>query len=296
MDSSPNFLVDDEKIAWIPGPAARAPGESAGQAPLDRQRFLGALLHEAETTGVFIAAAASVVNFTARYPHRARSILTDLPTWLPTPPQILKAGPELLIRLEVPLAVINRLNDLLIHLGIACDTTRRHCRAVVRNNPVSPTAIDDLVPLWGAVAESAVALLRDLAPCVADDAPPSRPVSAERILIAAALGATPCVSSEGEIEIPGWIERRRDRRHRLRLAGRLIVDGRAWRIETVDVSRQGAGLTGLPQLAVGARALLVLDGMVEAAGSIVWCSGDRGGLRFDRPLESLAKLGWMLAR
>ena len=290
------FLVDDEKIAWMPPPSASPSGEGGGHPLPDRERFLGALLHAAETTGTFIAAATSVVNFASRYPHRARTVLVDLPTWLPAPPQILTARPEHLVRLAVPLIVINRLNDLPIHLDIACDVTRRHCATASRNQSVSPAAIDDLVPLWGAVAESAVALLHDLAPSASTDAVPPRLVYAERLLTAAALGAYPCVSADGEIEIPGWIERRLDRRHRLRLVGSLIVDGRAWPIETVDLSRRGAGLSRLPQLSVGRRALLVLDGLEAAAGTIVWLSGDRGGLRFDNPLESLAKLGRTLER
>ena len=295
MDSGLDFLVDDENIAWVPRQSTSPRGDSVGPERLERERFLGALLHEVETTGTFIAAAASVVNFAVRYPHRARPALLELPIWLPASPQMLKAGPKLLIRLGVPLAAINRSNDLPIHLGIACDVTRRHCASVAHNHPVSPTAIDDLVPLWGAVAESAVALLQDLSPFAAVDAVSPRPVSAERLLTAAALGASPCVSADGAIEIPGWIERRLDRRHRLRLVGSVNVDGRAWRIETVDVSRQGAGLAGLPQLAIGTRALLVLDGLAEAAGAIVWRTGDRGGFRFDKPLDSLARLGRTLA-
>lgn len=296
MDSGLDFLVDDENIAWVPRQSTSPRGDRAGQERLERERFLGALLHEVETTGTFIAAAASVVNFAARYPHRARPALLELPTWLPASPQMLKAGPKRLIRLGVPLAAINRSNDLPIHLGIACDVTRRHCASVAQNHPVSPTEVDDLVPLWGAVAESAVALLQDLAPCVDAHAAPARPVSAERLLVSAALGASPCVSPAGAIEIPGWIERRRDRRHRLRLDGSLLVDGRWWRIQTVDLSQQGAGLAGLPEFPVGTRSRLVLDGLAEASGTIVWRTGDRGGLRFDTPLDWLARMVRTLAQ
>lgn len=295
MQTIDTFFVDDEKISWPPPlPSALARGEALREANggerLDSGRFLAALLHEVETTGIFIAAASSVVSFAARYPHRARAALLELPTWLPAPPQLLGKGPELLVRLAVPMTIVNRLNDLPIHLGIACDVTRRHCSALAQDHPVSPAAIDDLVALWSAVAEGTVALLQELAPTVGNSAEPGAAVSAERLLVAAALGASPCVSAAGAIEIPGWIERRRDRRHRLRLQGSLVVGDRDWRIETTDISQHGAGLAGLPQLPVGSRARLVLDNLAEAVGTIVWYTGDRGGIRFDSPLAALDRL------
>jgi hypothetical protein len=291
MQALGNFITDDDTIdcrLFKPDPVNASPAARGPQD--DGERTLGALLHEVETTGTFIASAASVVNYAVRHPHRAQLLFTRLPVWLPSPPPLIKGGSELLIQAGLPLAIINRLHSLRIHLGIAGEATRQHCAGVATLRPADPSAVDDLVSLWRGLAESTIELLHELRARVPAGPEAATAASRERLLTAAALGAWPCVAETGLIEIPGWLERRSEGRHRLRLACTLLLEGRAWPAHTIDISRFGTGLGGLPEVTVGTRGVLTIGSLAQMTGSIAWCGGDKGGFRFDQPLASVADL------
>ena len=291
MQALGTFIIDDDTIDCRQFEPTDAPSVvGAREAGGDRHRMLGALLHEVETTGTLIACAASIVNHAAARPDRARSLFASLPVWLPSPPPLIASGAESLIRAGLPIAIINRLHSLRIQLGVAAEATGRHCTAMAAAQATEAATIDDLVALWRSLSENTIDLLqalREQAPAGPETATAASP---DRLLAAAVLGAWPCVGDTGLIEVPGWIERRGEGRYRLRLRCSLIVDGRAWPVETTDISRYGTGLAGLPQLQLGEKAVLRMGELTELAGSIVWNAGDQGGFRFDQPIASVADL------
>ncbi|MEZ5817158.1 MAG: PilZ domain-containing protein [Hyphomicrobiaceae bacterium] len=286
------FIVADDKIDFD---ATRAAPAVAGQSVRLGLAAKAALL-DLETAGMFIACATSAINYAARHPHLASQVLLALPPWLPTSPASVRTVQIELLKDDLPLSVCSALRDLGLHLRIAGRATRLHCEKVAARAPVSPTQIDELVSLWGLLSERTVALIQTLGPLAASTEPSSgKPTdcgpASERLLAAAALGHWPCIGERGTIAIPGWIERRVERRHRIRLECRLVEAGRTWRAHTIDISRSGVGLAGAPPLAPGARASIAIGALAEQHGCVVWSNGERLGFRFDTPLESLADLG-----
>lgn len=295
MQDSAAFIVDDDKLSFEPS----VPTRETTIPPERVERHLSRLLQELETGGVLIACATSVVNHAYRYPHRSRRLIAALPLWLP--PETFAHGGGNAWAFVAPRVrpIVNGLHDLSMRLGIARELTLRHCASVETALPLDPVAIDELAGLWGGICERALELLQDARAAMPLEeghaGPIATAVAAERLLAAAALGASPCVNRNDTIEIPGWIERRSDRRHRLRLDCGLRVEQRVWQMRTMDISRQGAGLAGSPQLQPGMRAGLVIGRSPEIKGVVVWQVADRLGFRFDAPL-SIADLGSRLAR
>ncbi len=295
MQDSAVFIVDDDKLSFEPSVAGREATTQSEQG----QRHLSRLLQELETGGVLIACATSVVNHAYRYPHRSRRLIAALPLWLP--PETVSHGDDndwsAVDTRALP--IVSGLHDLSMRLGIARELTLRHCASVETAAPLDPVAIDELAGLWGVICERALELIQDMRaamPLEEGRAGPLAPaIATERLLAAAALGASPCVNGNGTIAIPGWIERRSERRHRLRLNCGLRIQRKVWQMKTVDISRQGAGLAGSPQLQPGMRASLVIGRSPEINGVVVWQVADRLGLRFDVPL-SIADLGSTLAQ
>lgn len=294
-----SFLRDEGRVSFgtrgDPAPLMPSAAE-----PKPDVRALVAILSEVETIGTFVACAASIVNHAFRFPHRSIRLMAVLPNWLP-PERGLRGGEGPWAKEHVPLPVLGRLCDLATRLGVARELTLQHCANVASSALVNPVAIDELAGLWGIACENALELLQEIQAELPLDQPAwgstgAAGASAERLLAAAALGASPCVNINGAVEIPGWIERRSERRHRLRLDCELWHGGRVTRLRTINISRQGAGLVGSPVIEAGARASLVIGRLAEIPGTIVWRTAQNLGFRFDIPLESVADLGRSLLR
>jgi hypothetical protein len=295
MQDGAAFIVDDDKLSFETSVStlveARQPAQSG--------RLLRRIRQELETCGALIACVTSVINHAYRFPHRSQRLMAGLPLWLP--PELASHGSEgagVFLDRDV-LAIVNGQQDLKVRIAIARELTLRHCANVETAGPRDPVAIDQLAGLWGIICERALGLIQDVGgalPYEAGQTGSNAPgaIATERLLAAAALGASPCVTSDGAIEIPGWIERRAERRHRLRLDCELSIPGRAWQLRTIDISRQGAGLVGSPPLQPGMRARLVIGRWPKIDGVIVWRTAERLGFRFDAPL-SIADLGCTLA-
>ena len=295
MQDGAAFIVDDDKLSF----KASVSTIEETMHPAQSGRLLCRILQELETSGALVACVTSVVNYAYRFPHRAQRLMAGVPLWLP--PELASHGSEAAgDRLDRGvLAIVNGLHDLRVRIAIARELTLRHCANVETAGPRDPVAIDELAGLWGIICERALGLIQDVGGALPREASRSGSnapgaVATERLLAAAALGASPCVTSGGAIEIPGWIERRSERRHRLRLDCELGIPGRAWQLRTIDISRQGAGLAGSPPLQPGMRACLVIGRSPKIDGVVVWSTGDRLGFRFDVPI-SIADLGGTLA-
>ncbi|MGE0768185.1 MAG: PilZ domain-containing protein [Hyphomicrobiaceae bacterium] len=287
------FIVADDNICFTKGPVTRpSPVVSArGGASAAAVRM------DLETTGTFIACAASAVNFATERPDFAREVLTALPQWLPTAPASVRSAQLALLQEDLPVAVCGSLRDLGLHLRIAIRATRRHCHGVASGATLPAGSLDDLVSLWGLLCERTMAifqLLKPLAPFLYPTAELNGEAEAgcaERLLAAASLGHWPCISRSGAITMPGWIERRSERRHVFNMDCRIVEADRDWMAQIVDISLTGVGLRDAPPLDVGTRAALVVGSLADLHGEVIWSNGKRLGFRFDTPLDSLADLG-----
>lgn len=281
-----NFLIDDENLAvgrWHPPEAF---GAFSNSRAVNRERLIQALRHELQTAAILTAATLSGLEVAAHDPVRSDTVCRELATWLPSSPRF--AGhPDLLLDSTLALSTVNLLGDVDALVRMAR-------RAVLGALPPAGAAVmadratlERAIPFWQTLGGTLLDLLRELGEPDELPAPARRRVSAERLLVTALLGAAPCVDGDGRIEIPGWIERRGDRRQHLKVSGRLLVRDRSWPIETTDLSKSGAGLVHAPSIEPPARATLELDGFAAITGTIVWQRGVRSGFQFDHPLIPL---------
>jgi len=295
MQDGAAFIVEDDKLSF----EASLPTIEETMHSEQSARLLLRALQELETSGALIACVTSVVNHAYRFPHRSQRLMAGLPLWLP--PDLASHGSEgtWAFMGGGVLSIVNGLHDLKVRIAIARELTLRHCANMEAAGPRDPIAIDELAGLWGIICERSLGLIQDVSsalPHEAGLAGTNAPgaVATERLLAAASLGASPCVTRDGAIEMPGWIERRSERRHRLRLDCELRTQREVWRLRTVDISRQGAGIAGSPPLVAGMRASLVIGRSADINGVVVWRTAERLGFRFDVPL-STADLGGTLA-
>ncbi|MGE0701227.1 MAG: PilZ domain-containing protein [Hyphomicrobiaceae bacterium] len=287
------FFLNDDKIDFAPRPGDFSQfGDIA--ASWQRGRWLtSAILHEIRTIATFTATAASIVNFANQNPGPGARALASIEAYLPRPPVLAPTSLDALVQAELPLAIINRMQDLAPRIELAKAVT-----IGIRGQATSSGErdIEGAVVAWRKLCEATIELMQDLLPyseaeCANVDPDELSPAQAvERLLAAAALGGWPCIGEDGSIEIPGWLERRRDRRLRIELACSLKVGSRTWPVRTVDLSRHGAGLAGAPDLPVGARGEVRLNPVCSMAGTIVWCAEGRLGFRFDGPLSPIGDL------
>lgn len=286
------FIVADDKISFGESETAL---DHFSFAPRSSESGATAALLDLDTTGTFIACAASAVNFALAHPRLAPAVLADLPRWLPTPPASVRSAQLALLQDDLPVAVGSALRDFGLHLRLALKATRRLNENEKPANVSAADVLDELASLWGLLCERTITLLDMLKPFASPQAErrlahDGEPMS-ERLLAAAALGHWPCVDGKGAIILPGWIERRSERRHNVRIDCRIIESSREWMAQTANISLTGVGLVEAPPLLPGTRAILAIGAMTEMSGVVVWGHGDRIGFRFDRPLSSLADLG-----
>ena len=295
------FLLDEKLDSDLPLPEDGAAWPSERQAPSAYSRVLGAVVHEIVTIATFVATAASVLSFAAHHPDRAQRLLGDLPAYLPPAPALTQGAVESLLHADLPLQLINRLQDFGPRIELARQMTRLQGARLSAGHTVEPPEIDELITVWRLLCETTLDLLQLLGPLAEgsdgdgaqsadpDDVTPRQ--SVERLLSAAALGGWPCVARDGSVALPGWLEQRRDRRYRVEQDCTLRHAGRSWPVRTIELSRQGAGLLGAPVgVEAGSRAELRIGFLFAIVGTVVWRSADKFGFRFDTPIESLADL------
>ena len=89
-----------------------------------------------------------------------------------------------------------------------------------------------------------------------------------------------------EIEWPPPTEQRTTRRHRSNAMARVRqLKQPPEMIHVIDISAEGCGFRSKGYLPVGTRVLLTLPGLEVWLATVAWSEGDKGGLKFDRPLH-----------
>ena len=95
----------------------------------------------------------------------------------------------------------------------------------------------------------------------------------------AAEGQAPCIDREGELNVPGWAERRDSPRVVVNKSIRLCVDGHDFACTLVDVSETGFKIAGLSGLAAGDDVIVKLTPRQHCAARVAWARGDSAGLK-----------------
>jgi PilZ domain len=127
-------------------------------------------------------------------------------------------------------------------------------------------------------------LLADMEP-IRSSVQVSRLLEIEGLVKSARYGGTPCVRSDGVVFVPGWLDRRSDRRVPVGISVRLDCGRGYQRVTLNDISVSGAGLSSCPSLKSGTQITLELPNGRILNGHSAWCHGNTVGVRFSHPLN-----------
>lgn len=127
-------------------------------------------------------------------------------------------------------------------------------------------------------------VLADMEP-VRSSAQLARLLEIEGLVKSTRYGGTPCVRTDGVVLVPGWLDRRSDRRVPVGISVRLDCGRGYQRVTLNDVSVSGAGLSSCPSLKSGTPVTLELPNGRVLTGRSAWCHGNTVGVRFTLPLE-----------
>lgn len=106
------------------------------------------------------------------------------------------------------------------------------------------------------------------------------------LLARAEAGGTPCLEADRRVTIPGWAERRRERRREREIPASATIGTRKLAVTICDVSGGGVGLEMPYGTTTAVRQAIVVhmpDGR-DLAGIIAWLEGPRAGVQFDTRL------------
>ena len=106
----------------------------------------------------------------------------------------------------------------------------------------------------------------------------------EGLVKTARYGGTPCVRSDGHVLIPGWLDRRRDRRVPVGIS--VMIECTRGRVRSVlnDLSITGLGLTSCPSVAIGSELSVEMPNGRILTGLVAWSTGSNVGISFREPL------------
>lgn len=95
-------------------------------------------------------------------------------------------------------------------------------------------------------------------------------------------GGTPCLTAEGQLEIPGWAERRNATRVAVKKTARASTGDSFFEVSILNASTVGLGLTGNAES--GQHTTVVFDDGRQVSGTVKWSEDGRFGLQLDQPL------------
>lgn len=152
-----------------------------------------------------------------------------------------------------------------------------------------------LAAAWRGACHAAADAVRDLAHASRDCLPELYDMSAgilRRLLSAAALGESPCLTPDGQPFLPALPQQRRAARRVLDQPATLSIAGDTQRVLVRDLSQNGIGIDQAAHLPVGEIAVVTLATGRRLTGRIVWQKGQRGGIRLAAPLTPNDPLLW----
>ena len=114
----------------------------------------------------------------------------------------------------------------------------------------------------------------------------------ESLLKTATYGGSPCVRPDGNVVVPGWLDRRRERRIPIGISVMVEFGQNRQRVTMNDMSISGFGLAGCPSLASGTEITIEIPSGKKLAGSVAWSLGGKIGVRLhERLIEGSQMFG-----
>ena len=281
MEFDGGLFLDEAEAIGFGGPVPHNQDEwhEIVQRQAARGRLLLCIKHEIATTTIFIAACASLANYALLNPSSAASARRQIALHVPPEPRAALSILGQLSAIGQPVSPLVRLLDFnarmnLLRLAMACDVS-----------------LAELASAWSKLCKQALDMMAIIDTAIIDNGYSDEPAtldgsSVERLTFAAAHGGWPFVGADGELEIPGWVERRDVARKKTQEDCTLIADGISCAAKLIDISRYGAGVASICDLLPGQTVELATHAWGVLTAEVAWCSGVRCGLRFIRPLTS----------
>ena len=261
----------------------RAVASSEGQPELGNNhktaRLATQLLSELLNTAPLITVATAIANAVeAGHPrlHR-RAIAVYAPVQTPSFQKLV----ERLLDTETSLDICAAVQNHCARLSLAVRMCRAGDDGVIA---VPEVDIEILADAWRRAAGAATDAIEALS-ALAKALPEDRLLPALSLLQLAKSGETPCIDADGRVTIPGWAERRREKRRSVHLAAIAQIGRQVVPAMIRDVSPSGIGLQCTYQAAPEERIIVRLPGDRQMAGTVTWSDGQRIGVMLDQRLE-----------
>ena len=274
------FIDESESIGFD---AAGTRNQDEWRKLVDQQAARGRLLlcikHEISTTTIFIAACASLANFALANPSSANSARLQIARHMPPEPRAALSMLGQLSTIGQPVSSLVRLLDFNARMNL------------MRLTSITDISLGELASAWCALCKQALEMIGIVDTAIIDNGYTDEPAtfdgsSVERLAFSAGHGGWPCVGGNGELEVPGWVERRDVSRKKAHEDCTLIADGISCAAKLIDISRYGAGIASICDLTPGQTVELATRSWGVIDAEVAWCSGVRCGLRFMRPLTT----------
>lgn len=249
-----------------------------------RTEMLHVSVLTAVTTGIANALERSVGN---------RLIISALGVYMPTHTATFLKSIEMVLQSVVDIENGARLQSYLARLDLATRLTRNfEIRAAAESGFEFPDA-EAMADAWRRTSGDAVTVIGLLTDSMGGDANPRMSEDAARVLgllRSATAGNSPGLGPDGHISIPGWAERRRDRRRSVNMPARIVLGKRVLGIKILDASPTGLGVECTDELPVESQIAILFAGNRRLQGRVVWSNGNRTGIELDQRLALLDPL------
>ena len=275
---------DQEALSFV-----RAPSPNWSEAPppgLDR-RILALVARTVVSMGIRVAAVTSIINGLNDSPvgnDWNAMLLAHLPI---LPDQNLQLI-ERLIASDLELEVLIAVQELRTRLALANSLSLSFAKFPADIRHKGGVHIEVLAGLWTDLCETIIRAVEGMH--AAQGAREMTAITAREagfvaLLKACADGGSPCVMTDGSIEIPGMAERRDHVRWVVELPATLLLGPVNADAILLNISRGGCCLTTDEPLNDGEIIAFQFESGRKLSGKIMWTQEDRYGVKFSVPLE-----------
>jgi hypothetical protein len=253
--------------------------------------LLAGLLEEILNSALLTAATASIANWMlAKKDGTNRSNLT---CYLPPIPAFFQQS-LLKVCVHIDLfSVSSRLREYYDRLELLRSLTLRfaaHCEEPGAHDPVG---IEVLSCAWQELAGACRAAVSELGEQLGEDGAMRNNERYHKVLEVLSeieLGYHPCVSADGVVTVPFWLERRALRRQQMNLQAYIVVGESIEKVAVLNASDKGIGVLGLANANTGTKVHLLVRPGFSIDGKVVWVKDGRAGIALEQPLPADSSL------
>ena len=271
--------------AW--GVSAASPSRSAlTTTALRERRLVTLLLSELQSLALPIGAATSVVN---RLEENISGISQDaLVAYLPPEPCTSTELAGSLVETNFDTHILSDLQDFHARLATARSMTLRFDKYPAELRHKGGVHIEVLAGIWRDLCEQMTELICALQSVTPNDKSSHslQRAGTLKLLSACANGGTPCVMSDGSIEVPGLAERRRQQRWMVDWPVTLALGTMDVEATIVNISLGGFCLRTSETLQCSEGICVELQVDRRLSGQVVWSKGQTYGIQLATPLTA----------